>query len=262
MKERVISAVIALIIVVPFLLLGGNYFTILVAVIGLLGLKELLSLRKNVPVMVKYVSYVLFLVLLVCGYTFTGKLYIMNFSFLVISILFLFLPLLLYHNNKKYNIEDVFYLLSSIVFLSAAFNLFIVIRAKGLMLFLYLFLITTMTDTFAYVMGSKFGKKKLLPSVSPNKSVEGSFYGLLIGTLIASVFYYFCVSSEGILGTVLVTMVLSILGQCGDLIFSHIKRHYGIKDFSNIMPGHGGILDRLDSIILVMFGYIIFVVIL
>ena len=163
---------------------------------------------------------------------------------------------------KKYGIEDIFYLFGSIVFLSAAFNLFIVIREKGLMLTIYLFLITTMTDTFAYIIGSKKGKKKLLPDVSPNKSVEGFIGGLVVGTAVASLFYYFCVARANILLVVFVTMILSIVGQCGDLVFSQIKRYFGIKDYSNLMPGHGGVLDRLDSMIFVLFGYIIISVIL
>lgn len=262
MKERVISAVIAILIVVPFLLLGGIYFDILVAILGILGLKELLNFKKNIPNMMKCISYVLFVVLLIYGYTFTGRVYLMNFTFVIICFMTLFLSLIFYNNNKKYNVEDVFYLISSIIFLSSAFNLFIVVRAKGLMLTLYLLLITTMTDTFAYLVGSKFGKHKLIPSVSPNKSVEGSLAGLVVGTFIASLFYYFCISSSNILLMVLITLVLSIVGQCGDLVFSQIKRNFGVKDFSNIMPGHGGLLDRLDSIIFVLFGYIIISVVL
>ena len=257
MKERVISAFIALLITVPLILLGDIYFKILVVVLGVIGLYELLKPKKNIPMMMKYISYVLFIMLLIYGYTFTGKIFIMNFTFVLISALILFLSLLYYHDNKKYSIEDVFYLFASIIFLSAAFNLFIVIREKGLMLTLYLFLITTMTDTFAYVIGSKFGKKKLLPSVSPNKSVEGFIGGLIFGTVIASSVYILGIDNTNILLTILITIVLSILGQCGDLVFSQIKRHFNIKDYSNIMPGHGGVLDRLDSIIFVLFGYII-----
>jgi len=259
MKERIISAFIALLITVPLILLGKIYFKLLVIVLGVIGLYELLKPKKNIPIMMKYISYVLFIMLLIYGYTFTGKIFIMNFTFVLIAFMILFLSLLYYHDNKKYSVEDVFYLFTSIIFLSAAFNLFVVIREKGLALTLYLFLITTMTDTFAYVIGSKIGKKKLLPSVSPNKSVEGFLGGLIFGTIIASAFYILYISNDTILLTILMTLVLSVIGQCGDLVFSQIKGHFGIKDYSNIMPGHGGVLDRLDSIIFVLFGYIILI---
>lgn len=257
MKERVISAFIALLIVIPLILLGNECFNILVVILGLISLKELLNLKKNIPDMMKYISYVLFIMLIFYGYTFNGKILLMNFSFILISFIILYFSLIYYSNNKKYSIEDVFYLFSSIIFLSAAFNLFIVVRTKGLLLTLYLLLVTTMTDTFAYIFGCKFGKRKLIPKISPNKTVEGFLAGLLFGTIISSVFYILCIDSSTILLTILISFVLSIVGQCGDLVFSQIKRHFGIKDFSNIMPGHGGILDRLDSIIFVLFGYII-----
>ena len=262
MKERVISAIIALIIIVPFVLLGGVYFNVSVAILGTIGLWELLRIKENIPSIIKIIAYVLFLMLLVYGYTFTGKIYLMNFTFVVISFIILFSSLLVYNDRKKYSVEDVFYILAAIIFLSAAFNLFIVIRSKSLMLLVYLLLITTMTDTFAYTIGSKIGKHKLLPNVSPKKSVEGFVAGLIGGTLIATVFYIFCIDSSSIMLTIAITLVLSVIGQMGDLIFSSMKRHFNIKDFSNIMPGHGGILDRLDSIIFVLLGYIIFTIFL
>lgn len=262
MKERVISAIVALIIVLPFLLLGGNLFVLLVAVLGILGLKEILNLRKNLPTRMKIVSYVLFLVLLIYGYTFTGKVYLMNFSFVIICLMVLFLSLIFYGNNKKYNIEDAFFLSASIIFLSSAFNLFIVVRETGLEYILYLFSITIITDTFAYLIGRKIGKHKLIPNISPNKTKEGLFSGILIGTIFSSLVYYFLISNSNFHLTILITLILSILGECGDLFFSQIKRNYGVKDFSNIMPGHGGILDRLDSIIFVLYGYVIISIIL
>lgn len=262
MKERVISAVVALLITVPLILLGGNYFVILVIILGLLGLKELLNLLKGVPYPVKIISYLLFVILLLFGYQFIDGIYIMNFSLTLITFLIVLTSIILYSNRKEYSISDAFFLISSLIFLSSAFNLFIIVREKSLMLTIYLFLVTTMTDTFAYVLGSKIGKRKLIPKISPNKSVEGFIAGLIFGTIIASTFYCLCIDSSNIIMIILMTMILSIIGQCGDLVFSAIKRYYKIKDFSNIMPGHGGILDRLDSIIFVLFGYIIFSVIL
>ena len=116
-----------------------------------------------------------------------------------------------------------------------------------------------MTDTFAYFGGSKFGKNKLLPSISPNKTVEGFAIGLTLGTLVSTLFYYFAIGNTNVVLLIILTAVLSIVGQFGDLVFSAIKRHYKLKDFSNIMPGHGGILDRLDSIIFVLMVFIILI---
>ena len=125
-------------------------------------------------------------------------------------------------------------------------------------LLIYLLLITVMTDTYAYITGRLIGKNKLLEVISPNKTWEGTIGGTLFGVLIPMVFYYTCINSDiNILTLFSVTLFLSILAQFGDLTFSAIKRHYKVKDFSNIMPGHGGILDRCDSIIFVILGFII-----
>ena len=85
-------------------------------------------------------------------------------------------------------------------------------------------------------------------------------FGTIMSVFVGSVFYLTVVdSSFSVIGIVLITTFLSLIGQLGDLVFSAIKRYFGKKDFSNIMPGHGGILDRLDSIIFVILGYIFFI---
>ena len=124
-----------------------------------------------------------------------------------------------------------------------------------LYIFIYLLLITIMSDTFAYFVGRKFGKHKMCPSVSPNKTWEGFVGGLIISTIVSTLFYHFLVDEESILLLILITILLSIIGALGDLVFSSIKRHFGIKDYGNIMPGHGGVLDRLDSILFVILAF-------
>lgn len=117
-----------------------------------------------------------------------------------------------------------------------------------------------MTDTFAMVIGCLIGKHKLIPDVSPKKSVEGSVAGSVVGTIIASIYYYNIITNNiNIFVLIIMTLFLSVLGQLGDLFFSKIKRENGIKDFSNIMPGHGGILDRFDSLTFILYGYIIII---
>ena len=124
---------------------------------------------------------------------------------------------------------------------------------------IYILLITIITDTYAYIVGRLIGSHKLIPSISPKKTWEGLIGGTVFGTFIASVYFHSVVSFETpILIVLIMTSFLSLTGQIGDLFFSSIKRFYHKKDFSNIMPGHGGILDRLDSLLFVLMMFILF----
>lgn len=125
--------------------------------------------------------------------------------------------------------------------------------------FAYVYLIVCFSDMFAYFSGYLFGKHKLCPSISPKKTVEGAIGGTLMasifGTIGAFVFDVVYISSEMstgtiiliIVGTFIFSVLLSIISQLGDLFASVLKREYEIKDYGNILPGHGGILDRFDS---------------
>lgn len=130
-------------------------------------------------------------------------------------------------------------------------------------LLVYLLLVTIFTDTYAYFTGKLIGKNKLLEVISPNKTWEGSIGGTLVGTIIGVLFYQTVINPEvSLIPLIVITFLLSVIGQLGDLFFSAIKRYYNKKDFSNIMPGHGGILDRLDSIIFVMLAFSLFITLL
>ncbi|MBQ8525564.1 MAG: CDP-archaeol synthase [Clostridia bacterium] len=117
------------------------------------------------------------------------------------------------------------------------------------------FIIAWLTDTFAYFAGRFLGRHKLIPSVSPKKTVEGSIGGIA-GAIIIMVLYmlvcekYFDITPNYIQG-IISAIVLSLLAQIGDLVASCIKREHGIKDFGSLVPGHGGILDRFDSVIFI-----------
>ena len=112
-----------------------------------------------------------------------------------------------------------------------------------------IFIIAFATDTCAYFTGYAFGKHKLIPKVSPKKTIEGSIGGILGSTLICLAFgYYFNIDLKVI---VILGFLGSIVAQVGDLFASSIKRYVGIKDYGKLIPGHGGILDRFDSVILV-----------
>ena len=119
-------------------------------------------------------------------------------------------------------------------------------------------MITIFTDTFALFTGMMIGSKKLASGISPKKTIEGSIGGSLMGTFVATAFYMTVINPHASLVLIiLVTLGLTVVGQLGDLVFSAIKRYYGEKDFSNLIPGHGGILDRLDSLIFVVLAFIL-----
>ena len=262
MKTRFISAVIALIILIPLILNGGVFFSLGVYIISMLGLKEFLTVKskeKDLPFFIEIISYIILTLLILLNINTTELTYKIDFRIIVGLFLTYLIPIVLYHDSKKYSVVDAFYLIGGIFFLGASFSTLIMIRNISLDILLYLLLITTVTDTYAYITGSLIGKHKLLEVISPNKTWEGVIGGSVFGVLISATFYYTCINSDiNILTLLVVTLFLSVLGQFGDLVFSAIKRHFNVKDFSNIMPGHGGILDRCDSIIFVILGFIIF----
>lgn len=252
MKKRVISAIVALVIFIPLIILGGMWFKVAATVLAVLGMREFLNLSggEKRP---KYVDLILYALVILL--TFMDK---NRTSYYFLTLLLPMLAVIYCNNNKKYNADDAFKLIGMTILVGTVFHEFTVIREAGIMKFIYLFLITTLTDTYAHLGGSLIGKHKLAPKISPNKTWEGSIIGGIFGTLCAATFYYILVDGMvNVLGLLVITLFLSSLGQLGDLFFSAAKRNHDIKDFSNIMPGHGGVLDRLDSIIFVVIGYIL-----
>lgn len=100
----------------------------------------------------------------------------------------------------------------------------------------------------------------MIPTISPNKTWEGAIGGTIMSVALGSIYFVNFVNTEqSLITAIFITLFLSIISQFGDLVFSALKRHAKIKDFSNIMPGHGGILDRLDSLILIMIAYMLII---
>jgi phosphatidate cytidylyltransferase len=131
-------------------------------------------------------------------------------------------------------------------------------KLDGIYLLIFAFFASWMTDIFAYFVGSKLGKHKLCPKISPKKSVEGAIGGVagavLLNVLLLSVFKRFLEGGAGFTYPVVVVLsvILSIVSMFGDLAASTIKRNFGIKDFGKLLPGHGGIMDRFDSALFVL----------
>jgi phosphatidate cytidylyltransferase len=148
--------------------------------------------------------------------------------------------------SKRY-LYIIFYIISGFVFLAL-----IPFTNKDFepQIILGIFILAWTNDTFAYLVGKSFGKRKLMEKISPKKTIEG-FFGGIVGALFASfIFFKFTSISEyNLIFWLFLALLVSVLGTIGDLIQSKFKRLAGVKDSGNIMPGHGGVYDRLDSII-------------
>ena len=266
MTKRIVSAIVLVLIFVPFIIVGELPFTIFMSVLSILGLYELLRVRetkKKFPLVLKIFAYLL--TCYFCLYNTSSIEFINKFDYRVMAgIIFLFIsPMVFINDNEKYNLNDALFLVGSVLFIGLSFNLIIITRNYDITYIIYLLLITTITDTFALFTGSLIGKHKLCPKISPKKTVEGLIGGTIMGTFVATVFYNTIISSTVPLVTVIMlTFVLCLVGQLGDLVFSSIKRYYDVKDFSNLIPGHGGILDRFDSLIFVVLAFTILIEIL
>ena len=266
MTKKVISAIILVLIFVPFIIVGELPFTIFMTVLSIFGLYELLKVRetkKKFPIVLKIFAYLL--TCYFCLYNTSSIEFINKFDYRVMAgIIFIFLsPMVFINDNEKYNLNDALFLIGSVLFIGLSFNLIIITRNYDITYIIYLLLITTITDTFALFTGSLIGKHKLCPKISPKKTIEGLIGGTIMGTFVATVFYNTIISSTVPLVTVIMlTFVLCLIGQLGDLVFSSIKRYYDVKDFSSLIPGHGGILDRFDSLIFVVLAFTILIEIL
>ena len=261
MKQRVISAIVALIIVIPLIILGGYAYYLGVGILSIIAYFEIISVRekekKIVPV-VKYISLVTYLCIVLSS-AIGGSTFNIDYRLFILDLFVCLLPLIAL-DKKEYDAEDALVLVSITMFLGIAFNFLIIIRNMSLYYLIYVVLITIMSDTFAHFFGTKIGKIKLCPNVSPNKTVEGMVGGVFFGTFIGTVFFITFVSvNANIFYTIIISLALSLIAEFGDLVFSAIKRRYGVKDYGNIMPGHGGVLDRLDSILfaILAFSYLV-----
>lgn len=243
MLIRIITAIIAILFFFPFVFIGGLPFQIIMYIIGTIGLIELLRMRKVINYWVPTGLSILLLWTLLMQdqrVVFEHRL----------ELFMLFILLLLAYTvlmKNKFTFEDCGFLILSAIYVGLGFYYFMETREAGLVYIFYAILVILSTDTGAYFFGRAFGKKKLWPEISPNKTIEGALGGIFLSCVIAIVFNYFFPVHSSIVIVLLVTIAASIFAQIGDLVESAIKRYYDIKDSGRILPGHGGILDRFDS---------------
>lgn len=242
LKNRLITGFIGLLILAFFVYLGGWPLKLAILFVSLGICHELAGAFKfkgyyipeNYILLGCFLHYIAF------------QFQLPSFIALSVSVGLLFLNFL---RNNAFSLEDAAMCLLILIYIP--YLLFPIIHLSGTIYIYLVFIIAFSTDTFAYIFGITFGKHKLLPSVSPNKTVEGSIGGIF-GSVIMGCIYFYILKNPITIYHISFFALSSISGQLGDLFASKIKRETGIKDYSNLLPGHGGLLDRFDSILLII----------
>lgn len=266
MKTRLISAIVALAIIVPIFISGTVLYPIAITLIAMLGMREYIGIKetkKELPLFIKLIAYLLIPLILLSIETDLHSRLMIDFRIITGTCLAILIPIVLYHKRELYSINDACYMFTGVLFLGVSMSFLLTYYDISRTLLVYLLLITMLSDTFAFMTGKLIGRHKLLEDISPNKTWEGLYGGVILGSFVSIVFYLTFVDSEVyLMNLIWITIFLSVIGQLGDLFFSAMKRYFDKKDFSNIMPGHGGVLDRLDSIIFVMLAFSMFITLL
>lgn len=257
MNERYIGALV-LVPLLIFIFLGGYFLKFTVTCLALAGLYEFYKASKSgghKPF--EYIGYGLGLIYYIYLIVSGGNI---NLTWVVnVIILSVFIMMIIPIFKIDRSFVDVGLTVLPLIYVIVFFSFMILISEKqqGRFFIWLIFISSWGCDTLAYYSGrylGKGGKHKLLPKVSPKKTVEGAIGGLA-GSIIGCTVYGWVMSqfgvTMGIYHYAIIGLLGGIFGQCGDLVASSVKRHVGIKDYSNLIPGHGGILDRFDSILLV-----------
>ena len=254
MIVRIRSAVIALALYIPFLLLGGGYYAFVMWVIGIVGLFEFAEMQKlNIINHIGFFSVVGLTSLLI------PQMYMPEFMnqgnpeylFYICSLILLVFTVF---NHRKFNFGHAAIMVFACIYIGYGFRFLILFREMGLETILYLLVVVWSTDSGAYFVGRKFGSRPLAPEISPNKTVEGMIGGVLTALLVSSIFIAIFQPALGAVNQVwILTIIVSLFGQFGDLVESAFKRYFNVKDSGKFLPGHGGMLDRFDSLILASF---------
>lgn len=265
MKKKIFSLSILIILFLTSLFLGKLYFAVCMCIFGALALRELLNIKakdNKYPIEIEILSYIMVVFFVMNNFDGKYDYYFLDYR-LISSLIFVSLiPIVFIRDKSKYNLVNALYMMGSTLFIGTTFNLIVQLRSYNLDYVTYIFLIALFTDLFSYITGTLIGSHKIV-SISSKKTFEGLIGGLIMGTFVPSLFFLSTIANgEPVYVVVLITFMLSLLGQLGDLVFTCIKNEFGKKDFSNLVVGNGGILDTIDSLIFITLGVILFMSIL
>ena len=258
MLKRIITAIVATIVLIPILWFSDTIvFPIAMGFAAVLCLFEMfrcMGLHKNLAMSIPmYAAAIAFpLLQRTVGYDI-----LLMIAFVAVSIYTVYLFALIIWSQGKLAYKDATASYLTSMYIIVALNMIIYIRdfgENGKYLYFLIFIGAWITDIFAYFTGFFFGKHKLIESVSPKKTIEGSIGGTLfcaLGFVVMGIIANSFGCNANFVFLAIGGAIISVISQIGDLIMSVIKRHYGVKDYGKLFPGHGGMLDRLDSILAV-----------
>ncbi len=247
LKYRLLTSVIGVPLVIYIVYLGGWIYFLSVLGIVLVAAYELFRFAKNEEINYS-IYFSLFLNTVVVIFTFIDKrVYIL--PILIVSIIVSSIYKALFQDKIDKLLERVSLEVFSALYIALPLSYFLLVRAlsHGEKLVILLLGIVWLNDSFAYFIGKKMGKTKINTHISPNKTMEGAIGGFLGGLLSGLIFAYFF--HFNLISVFLLSLIIIAVSQLGDLVESAFKREVGVKDAGNIIPGHGGVLDRFDGLI-------------
>lgn len=256
--KRIITSIFYFILVMSIVIINKYEYTVSIVLLeSLICIYEYFNAVDLKKSFFKYLGYIISIAYFLFGILFkNSQIYLKE----IIIVSFLISAMYTVLKYKKVDFKEIFisnfaylYIPFSLSFISEMFNM-----QNGNILYLFLMFTVMGTDSGAYIIGSKIGKNKLT-KLSPKKSIEGSIGGIISAMVFVLITHLVIKSKLNIYILMLITFILSIISQFGDLLASYIKRHFGKKDYGSILIGHGGMLDRIDSLILsAPIAYILF----
>lgn len=260
MLKRVLTGVFAFCILLPVLYFADTFILPLgIAVVSVIATYEMakcMGFHKRLAVTLPLYLFGLASPFLIRYLSEFLQYVMIAFIAAALYLMYLFFYLVLSHGKVAFE-EAISFFAVSVYILSAMCAILCIhdLQTNGEWLYLLIFIGAWVTDTFAYFTGRFLGKHKLIEAVSPKKTVEGSiggiFFCMIFFVVYGLVMRHFLDISVSLIFLAVSGILVSVISQIGDLIMSLIKRHYQIKDFGKIFPGHGGVLDRFDSILAV-----------